>query len=69
MTSLYTRANFRRGGLTPDELAQARKAWSQIRGSYAGLVARAWRDAVRRGRVVSAEEVVGSESHEPSRLR
>src|SRR6184192_3207777 len=69
LARLYTRANFRRGGLTPDELAQARKAWSQIRGSYAGLVARAWRDAVRRGRVVSAEEVVGSESHEPSRLR
>src|SRR5436309_2329210 len=69
LARLYTRANFRRGGLTPDELAQARKAWSQIRGSYAGLVARAWRDAVRRGRVVSAEEVVGSESHEPSRPR
>ena len=69
LATLYTRANFRRGGLTPDELAQARKAWSQIRGSYAGLVARAWRDALRQGRVVSAEEVVGSESHGPSRPR
>ena len=75
LATLYTRASFRRGGLNQDELAEARKAWSQIRGSYAGLVARAWRDALRRGRVVraddivSAEEVVGSESHGPSRPR
>ena len=75
LASLYTRASFRPGGLNQDELAEARKAWSQIRGSYAGLVARAWRDALRRGRVVrandivSAAEVVGSESHGPSRPR
>ena len=75
LATLYTRASFRRGGLSPDELAEARKAWSQIRGSYAGLVARAWRDALRQGRVVSADDVVnaevvaGSESHGPSRPR
>ena len=75
LATLYTRASFRRGGLSPDELAEARKAWSQIRGSYAGLVARAWRDALRQGRVVSADDVVnaevvaGSESHAPSRPR
>ena len=75
LATLYTRASFRRGGLSPDELAEARKAWSQIRSSYAGLVARAWRDALRQGRVVSADDVVnaevvaGSESHGPSRPR
>jgi len=75
LATLYTRASFRRGGLSPDELAEARKAWSQIRGSYAGLVARAWRDDLRQGRVVSADDVVnaevvaGSESHGPSRPR
>jgi len=75
LATLYTRASFRRGGLSPDELAEARKAWSQIRSSYAGLVARAWRDALRQGRVVSADDVVnaevvaGSESHAPSRPR
>jgi len=67
LATLYTRASFRRGGLNPTELAEARKAWTQVRGRYAGLVARAWRDALRQGRVVSAEEAVGSESPEPSR--
>src|SRR5438045_9742765 len=67
LATLYTRASFRRGGLNPTELAEARKAWTQVRGRYAGLVARAWRDALRQGRVVSAEEAVGSESTEPSR--
>src|SRR2546428_755075 len=33
----------------------------------AGLLLRAWREALRQGRVVSAEEAVGSESHAPSR--
>ena len=67
LATLYTRASFRRGGLNPAELAEARQAWVRIRGSYAGLVARAWREALRQGRVVSAEEVVGSESRAPSR--
>ncbi len=66
---LYTRDRFRRGGLTHDELAQARQAWAQVRRRYAGLVAGAWRDALRNGRVVSAEEAEASENPAPSRRR
>jgi hypothetical protein len=69
LANLYTRASFRRGGLSADELADARRAWQRIRGSYTGLVVSAWRDALRRGRVVSAEEGAASESPEPSRRR
>jgi len=67
LASLYTRANFRRGGLTAAELAEARQAWARIRGSYPALVARAWRDALRHGRVVSAAEDAASRNPEPSR--
>jgi hypothetical protein len=71
LATLYTRANFRRGGLQPDELAEARQAWRRIRGGYAGLVARAWRDALRQGRVIadggaSEVEAAASESRSPS---
>ena len=69
LASLYTRASFRREGLSADELADARRAWHRVRDSYTGLVVGAWRDALRRGRVVSAEEGVASESPEPSRRR
>jgi len=69
LANLYTRASFRREGLSADELADARRAWHRIRGSYAGLVVGAWRDALRRGRVVSAEEGAASENPEPSRRR
>ena len=69
LAQLYTRASFRREGLSADELADARRAWQRIRGSYPGLVVGAWRDALRRGRVVSAEEGAASESPEPSRHR
>jgi len=69
LASLYTRASFRREGLSADELADARRAWHRVRGSYTGLVVGAWRDALRRGRVVSAEEGAASESPEPSRRR
>jgi hypothetical protein len=69
LANLYTRASFRRGGLSAAELAEARRAWHRIRGSYAGLVISAWRDALRRGRVVSAEEGATSENPEPSRRR
>jgi transglutaminase-like putative cysteine protease len=65
LATLYTRASFRQGGLRADELAAARQAWSRIRGSYPGLVAKAWRDALRRGRVLR-EEGAASESREPS---
>jgi transglutaminase-like putative cysteine protease len=68
LATLYTRASFREGGLTADELAVARHAWSRVRGSYAALVAKAWRDALRRGRVVR-EEGAASESRAPSRRR
>jgi transglutaminase-like putative cysteine protease len=68
LATLYTRASFRQGGLRPEELAAAREAWRRIRGSYPGLVAKAWRDALRRGRVLRAEGA-GSESHEPSPRR
>jgi transglutaminase-like putative cysteine protease len=67
--SLYTRASFRRGGLSADELAEARRAWIKVRASYPGLVARAWRDALRNGKVVSAKEAEASENLEPSRHR
>jgi len=69
LATLYTRSSFRRGGLTPDELADARRAWTRIRGSYPALVARAWREALRHGRVVSAAEDAASRNHEPSRRR
>jgi transglutaminase-like putative cysteine protease len=69
LATLYTRASFRHGGLSVDELADARRAWHRIRASYPALVATAWRDALRHGRVVSAEEGAGSESREPSRRR
>jgi transglutaminase-like putative cysteine protease len=69
LANLYTRASFRRGGLSTAELAEARRAWHRIRGSYPGLVVSAWRDALRRGRVVSAEEGAASENPEPSRRR
>ena len=69
LARLYTRGSFRRGGLTPDELAEARRAWIRVRGRYPALVARAWRDALRRGRVVSAAEDAVSRNHEPSRRR
>jgi hypothetical protein len=69
LANLYTRASFSRVGLSADELAEARRAWHRIRGSYTGLVVSAWRDALRRGRVVSAEEGAASESPEPSRRR
>jgi transglutaminase-like putative cysteine protease len=68
LARLYTRASFRQGGLRPEELAAAREAWNRIRGSYPGLVAKAWRDALRRGRVVR-EEGAASGSREPSRRR
>jgi transglutaminase-like putative cysteine protease len=66
LATLYTRASFRRGGLSADELATARQAWSRIRGSYAGLVARAWRNALRQGRVLREEDAT-SGSRAPSR--
>jgi transglutaminase-like putative cysteine protease len=69
LARLYTRASFRRGGLAKAELAEARRAWARIRGSYPALVARAWRDALRHGRVVSAEEDAASRNPEPSRRR
>ena len=69
LATLYTRASFRRGGLTAAELAEARRAWGRVRSSYAGLVARAWRDALREGRVVSAAADAASKNREPSRPR
>ena len=69
LARLYTRASFRRGGLSHDELAEARRTWTRVRGSYPALVARAWRDALRQGRVVRAAEDAGSKNREPSRRR
>jgi hypothetical protein len=68
LATLYTRASFREGGLSADELADARRAWRRIRGSYPGLVAKAWRDALRKGRVVREEGAV-SGNRAPSRRR
>jgi transglutaminase-like putative cysteine protease len=68
LAKLYTRASFREGGLRADELVVARRAWSRIRGRYPALVAKAWRDALRQGRVVR-EEAAASESRAPSRRR
>lgn len=64
LAKLYTRASFRQGGLRLEELAAARDAWYHIRGSYPRLVAKAWRDALRRGRVLRAE---GAESESRER--
>jgi hypothetical protein len=69
LATLYTRANFRQGGLSAEELADARRAWGRVRRSYTGLVAKAWRDAWGQGRVVREEEAAASESREPSRHR
>ncbi len=69
LATLYTRASFRRGGLNPPELEQARESWARVRRSYAGLVARAWRDALLKGDVLSAEGGSGSRSHERRRRR
>ncbi|TMD42949.1 MAG: DUF4129 domain-containing protein [Chloroflexi bacterium] len=66
LATLYTRASFRQGGLSTDELAEARRAWLRVRASYAPLVARAWREAARHGRVVSAAAGSRSRSREPS---
>ena len=68
LATLYTRASFREGGLRTEELAAAREAWSRIRASYPRLVAKAWRDALHRGRVLR-EEAAASESHERSPRR
>lgn len=68
LATLYTRASFRQGGLRADELAAARRAWRRIRRSYPALVAKAWRDALRQGRVVKEVDAV-SESRAPSRRR
>jgi len=65
LATLYTRANFRRGGLSPAELDDARQAWNRVRRDYVGLVAKAWRDAWAQGRVVSAEEAAASRSRVP----
>ena len=54
LASLYTRANFRQGGLNAQEANEARETWDHVRRQYAGLIARAWRDAMRHGDVVSA---------------
>jgi hypothetical protein len=69
LATLYTTANFRRGGLSADELVDARQAWSRIRRGYVGLMAKAWRDAWVAGRVVSEEEAGASRSREPSPRR
>jgi transglutaminase-like putative cysteine protease len=69
LAALYTRASFRQGGLSADELAEARRVWARVRASYAGLVARAWREAVRNGRAVSAAEAEASRNRAPSRRR
>jgi len=53
LATLYTRASFRRGGLDASETQQARESWARVRQNYAGLVARAWRDAMLSGKVVS----------------
>lgn len=69
LAALYTRASFRRGGLTTDELADARRRWARVRAEYAGLVAHAWRMALRNGSAVSEGEAEASENREPSRRR
>ena len=54
LARLYTRRSFRRGGLDPVETAEARDSWARVRVNYAGLVARAWRDALLNGQVMRA---------------
>jgi transglutaminase-like putative cysteine protease len=54
LARLYTRGSFRRGGLDSIEQREARESWLRVRHSYAGLVAKAWRDALVKGQVVKA---------------
>ncbi|HEY8735560.1 MAG TPA: transglutaminase domain-containing protein [Candidatus Dormibacteraeota bacterium] len=62
--TLYTRASFRRGGLNQPELAEVRESWTRVRRSYPGFVARAWRDALLKGQVLSAGGDARSRSRE-----
>ena len=54
LARLYTRGSFKRGGLDAAETAEARESWARVRLNYAGLVARAWRDALLSGQVMKA---------------
>jgi hypothetical protein len=38
LATLYTRARFRRGGLTPGEQGEATRSWRQVRKQYPGLL-------------------------------
>ncbi|MDQ6709275.1 MAG: transglutaminase domain-containing protein [Candidatus Dormibacteraeota bacterium] len=67
--ALYTRASFRRGGLDAAEAQRAREAWLRVRQRYAGLVARAWRDALLNGQVVRAGEDEASRNRGRRRRR
>ena len=69
LATLYTRASFRRGGLDASETQQARASWARVRQNYAGLVARAWRDALLNGKVVSEAGAAPSGSRGRRRRR
>ncbi|MEO6795816.1 MAG: transglutaminase domain-containing protein [Candidatus Dormibacter sp.] len=69
LATLYTRASFRRGGLDAAETQQARESWARVRQNYAGLVARAWRDALLNGKVVSEAGAARSGSRGRRRRR
>ncbi len=72
LARLYTRARFRRSGLTAGDQVEARQAWDRVRRSYPRLVARAWGARLAQGRSagrITAAEAPGSRSHGQARRR
>lgn len=68
VAELYTRANFRRGGLTRSEASELQRSWHLVRRSYPGLVVRAFRERGR-GRPLRRGAASTSRSHAPAPRR
>lgn len=68
VAELFTRANFRRGGLTRAESGELQRSWHVVRRSYPGLVVRAFRERGG-GRPVRREAAAGLKSREPAPRR
>ena len=68
VAELYTRANFRLGGLTRSEASELQRSWHLVRRSYPGLVVRGFRE---RGtdRPVRPGAAAASRSHAPAPRR
>ncbi len=66
LAELYTRANFRRGGLTRSEVGELQRSWHPVRRSYPGLVVRALRDRRRDQPAIRRGATSTSRSHGPT---